>query len=124
MVVMQVAYLQAQVAQAKAQLAQNMVDHHQSSRNAENQWVNNSGGGGMMGSSSPPFAAANHNYYCSNISPQSSLDSINDGINQEIQSCRSDDEAIFQHYSKKMRPSQTDLSELQALAFRMMNNHN
>lgn len=115
---MQVAYLQAQVVQAKAQLAQNMIDH-QSSRNAENQWVNNSGAAGLMGSSSPPFAAANHNYY----SPQSSLDSINDGI-QEIQSCRSDDEAMFQHYSKKMRPSQTDLSELQALAFRMMNNPN
>ncbi|KAH6798623.1 lateral organ boundaries-domain 16 [Perilla frutescens var. frutescens] len=106
----QVAYLQAQVMQAKAQLAQNLIEH--SSRNAESQWIS----GGGIGSSSPPPLIPVPNYYANNISPQSSLDSINDG--QEIESR---DEAFHHHhhYSKK-RPSQTDLSELQALAFRMM----
>ncbi|XP_042048938.1 LOB domain-containing protein 16-like isoform X1 [Salvia splendens] len=96
----QVAYLQAQVMQAKAQLAQNVM------RNGDqNQW-----NCGAMG----PFPAANYSNFYSSISPQSSLDSIDQ---QETQS-RED----IEHYYTKKRPSQTDLSELQALALRMINN--
>ncbi|KAI3460947.1 hypothetical protein Pfo_017610 [Paulownia fortunei] len=73
----------------------------------------------------PPFPVPNYMNYA-NISPQSSLDSVehhNDGINgmQEIQS--RDEIVTYQPYSKK-RPSQNDLSELQALALRMMKNEN
>ncbi|KAG8370774.1 hypothetical protein BUALT_Bualt13G0018500 [Buddleja alternifolia] len=119
----QVVYLQAQLMQVKAQMAQNLID--QSSRNAENQWLGGSMGAANIGSSPFPNYFPNYmNNYP--ISPQSSLDSIehhqNDGINgmQEIQS--RDEVASFQPYISKKRPSQTDLSELQALALRMMKN--
>ncbi|XP_057781260.1 LOB domain-containing protein 16 [Salvia miltiorrhiza] len=97
----QVAYLQAQVMQAKAQLAQNLMDQS-SSRNADQtQWNS--------------FPVPNYGNYYSNISPQSSLDSIDSHL-------QSRDDAAFQHYYTKKRPSQTDLTDLQALALRMMNN--
>ncbi|KAL8523097.1 hypothetical protein ACS0TY_013169 [Phlomoides rotata] len=113
----QVVYLQAQVMQAKAQLAQNLIDQSTSSRNQENHQWNVSHGIGS--SSSAAFPVANYANFYANISPQSSLDSIE---HQEIEeSCSRD--ATFQPYSKK-RPSQTDLGELQALAFRMMKNEN
>lgn len=115
----QVAYLQAQLMQAKAQLAQNLID--QSSRNAENQWISPG-----MGLSSPIPVLPNYMNYYSNISPQSSLDSIehhSDGITGMLEIQSRDEVATFQPYSKK-RPSQTDLSELQALALRMMKNEN
>ncbi|XP_073146552.1 LOB domain-containing protein 16-like [Henckelia pumila] len=114
----QVAYLQAQLMVAKAQLTQNLV---QTSRTAENIWPNSSAAaGGLMGSMFPFQSFPNNS-----ITPQSSFDSIfhhgqndNGGIIQE-------DLLPFQRqpYSKK-RASQTDLSELQALAFRMMKNEN
>lgn len=116
---LQVAYLQAQVMQAKAQLAQNLVETQTQtqtqssiSRNGgggENQW---NGGGMGSGSGSPPFPySGNYNNYSS---PQSSVD---DG--------REEDEATFHHqyYNTKKRPSQTDLTDLQALALRIMNNN-
>ncbi|KAG6426927.1 hypothetical protein SASPL_111166 [Salvia splendens] len=103
----QVAYLQAQVMQAKAQLAQNVTDQSSSARNGDqNQW-----NCGAMG----PIPAANYSNLYSSISPQSSLDSIDQ---QEIQSR----EDVEHYYYTKKRPSQTDLSELQALALRMINN--
>ncbi|KAL1550146.1 LOB domain-containing protein 16-like [Salvia divinorum] len=104
----QVAYLQAQVMQAKAQLAQNVMDQS-SSRNADqNQWNSC----GAMG----PFPGANYSNFYSSISPQSSLDSIEQHDQQEIQS------RDVEHYYTKKRSSQTDLTELQALALRMINN--
>ncbi|WCJ21675.1 LOB domain-containing protein 16 [Euphorbia peplus] len=102
----QVACLQAQLMQVKAQLAQNlMVDSSSSS----SPWHGN------MGSSSN-----GGNFYNS-----SSME--NDGVisMQDIQSSR-EEFAAFQSYSKK-RPffsnsSAPDLGELQALAIRMMRN--
>ncbi|KAL8029122.1 hypothetical protein ABFX02_14G207400 [Erythranthe guttata] len=150
----QVAYLQAQVMQVKAQLAHNLINNmdYQSSssrnhHNAENniQWpgschnnINMGPAGGLIGGLQSQFAVQNY-MNLSNISPQSSLDSINinnnDGINnnnnnnnnnsmREIQS--SSDEYVMTcppRHSRK-RHSQTDLSELQALALRMMKNEN
>ncbi|KAL6502897.1 hypothetical protein OROHE_024065 [Orobanche hederae] len=134
----QVAYLQAQLMQVKSQLTQKLIID-QSSRNADqNQWPSaaapaaaaaaaGSIAPGFMGSSSPIYPFLNYMNQCSNISPQSSLDSINDHrINgmQDIQSRDDDQLANYQNYSSKKRPSQTDLSELQTLALRMMKNDN
>ncbi|KAL3620613.1 hypothetical protein CASFOL_035525 [Castilleja foliolosa] len=133
----QVAYLQAQLMQVKSQVAQNlMID--QSSRNAENhQWQSGSIAPGFMGSPSPIFQFPNYNnnnnnymnqQQYSNISPQSSLDSINEHVihNNGMQEIQSRDEyplATCQSLSRK-RASQTDLGELQALALRMMKHEN
>ncbi|CDP03724.1 unnamed protein product [Coffea canephora] len=110
----QVAYLQAQLMQARAQLAHTMID---SSRSAENHWPNNMA---AMG----PFQT--YPTYANSISPQSSICSLesidpsSDGIGvQEMM--RGLDDISFQAYARK-RPSQTDLGELQALALRMMKN--
>ncbi|KAL6499543.1 hypothetical protein OROGR_027453 [Orobanche gracilis] len=131
----QVAYLQAQLMQVKSQLTQKLIIDQSSRNTDQNQWpfaaaaasaaAAGSIAPGFMGSSSPIYPFQNYMNQYSNISPQSSLDSINDhGINamQEIES-RDDQLANYQNYSKK-RPSQTDLSELQALALRMMKNDN
>ncbi|KAL2507806.1 LOB domain-containing protein 16 [Forsythia ovata] len=109
----QVTYLQAQLMQVKAQLAQNLIE----SRNQENQWPSN-----INGASSFPSFATNY-MNSSSISPQSSLDSIDHHhqgniSTQDFQSSR--DEVSHQPYYSKKRPSQTELSELQALALRMM----
>ncbi|CAK9140648.1 unnamed protein product [Ilex paraguariensis] len=105
-----VAYLQAQLMQLKAQLAQNLIDS--SRNNPENQWP---AGNIMAGMASFPA-------YLNSISPQSSVESIehnNEGMG--VQEIQIRDELSFQPYSKR-RPSQTDLGELQALALRMMRN--
>lgn len=106
----QVACLQAQLMQVKAQVAQSMVD----SRGIENEW------GGINGgvATGPNFPS-----YMNPISPQSSLESIDIGMNmQEIQSCRED--CSFQPCCKKrvVPYNMNDLGELQALALRMMRN--
>lgn len=113
---LQVACLQAQLMQVKAQLAQNMMD----SRNIENhQWTGNTSGVASFPTTYNPA-------YMNPISPQSSLESADhntDGMNmQEIDSCR--DGFSFQAYpnNKIKRPYNTDLGELQALALRMMRN--
>ncbi|XP_015891463.1 LOB domain-containing protein 16 [Ziziphus jujuba] len=109
----QVACLQAQLMQAKAQLAQNLIE----SRNMENQWPGFANGGANF---------PNYGNYRNPISPQSSLESVehnNDGMStQELQGCR-EDFSLLQPCSKK-RPNNatTDLGELQALALRMMRN--
>ncbi|KAL3531247.1 hypothetical protein ACH5RR_010569 [Cinchona calisaya] len=111
----QVAYLQAQLMQAKAQLAQSMI--------GENQWANNNMG--TMGSFQSTYN--NPTNYANSFSPQSSISSLDSidpnnsyGIGMhEIMWGRDDNS--FQAYTKK-RPSQTDLGELQALALRMMKN--
>ncbi|XP_044494816.1 LOB domain-containing protein 16-like [Mangifera indica] len=110
----QVAMLQAQLMQAKAQLAQNTMDP----RSIENQyWVGNTG---VVSSFS-----TNYPTYMNSISPQSSFESAdlnNDGMNmQELESCRED--FSFQACPNKKRPcNSTELGELQALALRMMRN--
>ncbi|CAI9778558.1 unnamed protein product [Fraxinus pennsylvanica] len=111
----QVAYLQAQLMQVKAQLAQNLVE----SRNQENHWPSCNINGGMASS----FQTFQTNYMNScSISPQSSLDSIDHHHGYigtlDLQSSR--DEVSFQPYFSKKGASQSDLSELQALAIRMM----
>ncbi|XP_061354016.1 LOB domain-containing protein 16-like [Gastrolobium bilobum] len=110
----QVACLQTQVMQMKAQLAQNLME----TRNIENQWPGN-----VAGQSMNPFCLS-HNM--NPISPQSSLESIdhssiNDGIGmQDIQS--REDNFSFQACSKRRSYGNNDLGELQELALRMMRN--
>ncbi|XP_073290726.1 LOB domain-containing protein 16-like [Primulina huaijiensis] len=112
----QVAYLQAQLMLAKAQLTQNLV---QTSRTRENLWPNSSAAGGLMGSMFPYQSFPNN--MSNSITPQSSFDSIDHGQNNGI--IQEDLVPLQQPYSKR-RASQTDLSELQALAFGMMKNEN
>ncbi|OIT35195.1 PREDICTED: LOB domain-containing protein 16 [Nicotiana attenuata] len=125
----QVAYLQAQLMQVKAQAAQSLINNSRNSENTYPQWPNNMAASvGLMASSFPANNNNNPTYTMnSNSSPQSSLESIDhysDGVNvQEIQS-RSDQvfyQAAYTNSSRK-RPSQTELGELQALALRMMKN--
>uniref|UniRef100_A0A5B7B908 Putative Lateral organ boundaries-domain 16 n=1 Tax=Davidia involucrata TaxID=16924 RepID=A0A5B7B908_DAVIN len=106
----QVACLQAQLMQVKAQMTQNLID----SGNVENQWAGNMGAGGMQ--SFPAYQS-----YMNSVSPQSSLESIDGMGMQEIQS-RSDELSLIQPAYSKKRLSQNDLGELQALALRMMRN--
>ncbi|XP_050366757.1 LOB domain-containing protein 16 [Argentina anserina] len=112
----QVACLQAQLMQVKAQVAhQSLMD----SRAMESQWQGN-----MNGVTNFPSYPS----YMNPISPQSSLDSIdhssNEAMNymQEIQSSSRSEEFAFQASSKKRAYNGTDLGELQALAVRMMRN--
>ncbi|KAA3471221.1 LOB domain-containing protein 16-like isoform X1 [Gossypium australe] len=105
----QVACLQAQLMQIKAQLAQN--DMNSSHNIVENQWQGNLSG-------TVPS-------YMNPISPQSSLESVElnsgDSVNlQEIQSRH--EEFCFQGYHKKRLNNNSDLGELQTLALRMMRN--
>ncbi|KAL0435632.1 UNVERIFIED_CONTAM: LOB domain-containing protein 16 [Sesamum radiatum] len=105
----QIAYLQAQVMQVRAQLARNMID--ESSRNVEiNEWAMSSVAGGIVGSL--PDTTLNYNVNCNSMSsPQSMM--------------RGHEEVVSFHqpYSKK-RPPQTDLTELQELALAMIKNQN
>ncbi|KAL0383595.1 UNVERIFIED_CONTAM: LOB domain-containing protein 16 [Sesamum calycinum] len=107
----QVAYLQAQVMQVKAQLlARNLID--EPSRHVEmNEWpVMSSVAGGTIGSS--PVTTLNYNVTYDSISSQQSM-------------MRDHEEVVSFHqpYSKK-RPPQTDLTELQQLALAMIKNQN
>ncbi|KAH9729440.1 LOB domain-containing protein 16 [Citrus sinensis] len=118
----QVACLQAQLMQVKAQLAHNMMD----TRSIENhhQWQGNCTITGV-----PSFPSSYPGHYANPISPQSSLESAychnNDGMNnmQEIES-RSDEFSFqgYPHNYRKRPYNNTDLGELQALALRMMRN--
>ncbi|KAJ6681237.1 LOB DOMAIN CONTAINING PROTEIN [Salix koriyanagi] len=115
----QVACLQAQLMQVKAQLAQNLTDSPRINlENIHHQWQGNNISG------VPSFPN-----YINPISPQSSLDSadlnsnnIDHGIMnmQEIQS--REEYFAFQSCAKVKRPCPSDLGELQALAIRMMRN--
>ncbi|KAL5561853.1 hypothetical protein UlMin_031600 [Ulmus minor] len=110
----QVACLQAQLMQAKAQLAQNMID----SRSAESRWPAGIVNGGVAN------FPGSYPSYMNSISPQSSLESVehsNDVMNnaQEIQSR---EDFYLQSCASKKRPNTNDLGELQALALRMMRN--
>ncbi|XAR58630.1 hypothetical protein NMG60_11014105 [Bertholletia excelsa] len=108
----QVACLQAQLNQAKALLAHNLID----SSNVENQWPGSVAEPPLQG-----YNSTNMNYF----SPQSSLGSMDPSLDgsmgtQEMQNLE-DDQLYLQHYSRK-RPSQAELGELQELALRMMRN--
>ncbi|KAM7521687.1 hypothetical protein LguiA_011589 [Lonicera macranthoides] len=114
----QVAYLQAQVMQAKAQLAQGLID---TSKNIQNpQWP-----------SIATASANNYPNYMNEISPQSSLDSIDhhnnnnnsDGVCGNYYNMQQEDKNN-EVLSSKKRPyySQAELGELQELALRMMRN--
>ncbi|KAI3678825.1 hypothetical protein L6452_38128 [Arctium lappa] len=117
----QVACLQTQLMQMKAQIAQGFFY----SRNMENQWP------GAMAS---PTAYQNYPNFTTimngNISPQSSLESIdhnNEGMGVQEKQSRDDhhyhDISFQQHiYNNRKRPFPSDLGELQELAVRMMRN--
>lgn len=104
----QVACLQAQLMQVKAQLAQKNV---METRNVENQ---------LGGNHNIVGGQAMNAYNMNPISPQSSLESINhnigDGIN--VQDIRSREDSSF----PKRRSYNNDLGELHQLALRMMRN--
>ncbi|KAL0459428.1 UNVERIFIED_CONTAM: LOB domain-containing protein 16 [Sesamum latifolium] len=105
----QVAYLQDQVMQVRAQLARNTID--ESSRNVEiNEWAMSSVAGGIIGSS--PVTTLNYNVNCNSMSSHQSM-------------MRDHEELVSFHqpYGKK-RPPQTDLTELQELALAMIKNQN
>ncbi|OWM75259.1 hypothetical protein CDL15_Pgr023780 [Punica granatum] len=131
----QVAYLQAQLMQVKAQMAHNLMTD---ARNTQNQQLWTSGNNNICGSlnQSLMFPVDNRttSYINSsnNISPQSSIESVDHSIEafrmQEIESrdhhqhqqelcCMS----FPQQFSEK-RPPNCDLGELQAVALRMMRN--
>ncbi|KAL8224942.1 hypothetical protein R6Q57_017499 [Mikania cordata] len=113
----QVACLQTQLMQMKAQMVQGFYN----SRNTETQWPEYS----TVYQSHPPSFA---NLINENISPQGSLESIdqntNEGIAVQEKQTRDDDhvhDISFQQFYKK-RPFPSDLGELQELAVRMMRN--
>ncbi|XP_071741278.1 LOB domain-containing protein 16-like [Rutidosis leptorrhynchoides] len=119
----QVTCLQTQLMQMKAQMAQGHFDL----RNVETtQWSS----GSVMYQNYPSFA----NIMNGNISPQSSLESVDHHNNNEemvVQSSRDNDDHnhnyhdIYFHqqiYNNKKRPFPSDLGELQELAVRMMRN--
>ncbi|XP_042513095.1 LOB domain-containing protein 16-like [Macadamia integrifolia] len=115
----QVAYLQAQLMQVKAQMAHNLAAN---SRSLDNHWTSVTagpvlGGGGGVGSPQMPYPACMHS-----ITSQSSLDSMDhssDGM--VMQDMQDTDDLAFQPFTKK-RLGTNDLGELQALALRMMRN--
>ncbi|XP_020231522.1 LOB domain-containing protein 16 [Cajanus cajan] len=107
----QVACLQAQLMQMKAQLDQNQME----SRN----WSEN------VGQTFNPFCPTSMN---NPISPQSSFDSIDyNSINDEVSMHdvqSRDDYFSFQACSNKISYNNNDMGELQELALRMMRNSN
>ncbi|KAF8006396.1 hypothetical protein BT93_K0639 [Corymbia citriodora subsp. variegata] len=141
----QVAYLQAQLMQVKAQLAQNLmvnsVNNNTVMQNPHQQWGGDNGGNNISGVQG---LTANHMMMMSNnsASPTSSLESIDHSNNSnnsnsammmvqhETESNRDDcynyQELCFMLPSPscttKKRPPNCDLSELQALAHTMMRN--
>ncbi|XP_011026012.1 PREDICTED: LOB domain-containing protein 16 [Populus euphratica] len=117
----QVACLQAQLMQVKAQLAQNLIDSPRiNAENIHHQWQGNN----ISGVPSLPT----HPNYINPISPQSSLDSVDlisnniDRGMMNMQDIQSREEFAFQSRAKVKRPCNSDLGELQALALRMMRN--
>ncbi|PIA36480.1 hypothetical protein AQUCO_03400401v1 [Aquilegia coerulea] len=103
----QVAYLQAQLMQVRAQLANNLVDAR-----SNNHWSGNLVGRPHQNQIYPP--------YMQSISPQSSFDSADNTKDElPIQDMHIRDDLPFQPCTRR-RFTQTDLGELQAMAVRMM----
>ncbi|XP_074315826.1 LOB domain-containing protein 16-like [Silene latifolia] len=124
----QVTYLQAQLMQAKAQLANNLVDN---CNNIENQWSGASMHNNNYPSIQPPFQSQScltsstttipiQNYINTPISPQSSLDSID-----QQQGSHDHYGGVIQHKLEGIvgkKRSLNEMGELQELALRMMRN--
>ncbi|XP_043692656.1 LOB domain-containing protein 16 [Telopea speciosissima] len=110
----QVAYLQAQLMQVKAQLAHNFAA---SSRSLDNHWPSMTAGSVLGGGGSPQLPYPTHSITSqSSLGSLDSLDHSSDGmVMQELE------DLTFQTCTKK-RFSTNDLGELQALALRMMRN--
>ncbi|XP_010262266.1 PREDICTED: LOB domain-containing protein 16 [Nelumbo nucifera] len=108
----QVALLQAQLMQVKAQLAHNLVANN--TRSLENHWPGNTPAAGQTHLTYPT--------YINSITPQSSPDSVdlNDEVGMQDMHSREDFPSL--PYCDKKRLSHNELSELQALALRMMRN--
>ncbi|KAL5701983.1 hypothetical protein ACHQM5_027259 [Ranunculus cassubicifolius] len=105
----QVAYLQAQLMQVKAQLENNNIADSQF---AENHWGGNLGGG----TQNLIYPA-----YAQSISPQSSLDSVDTSREETaMQDMHIRDDFSFQGSNKRKMGQSDDLGELQAMAVRMM----
>ncbi|OIT28468.1 PREDICTED: LOB domain-containing protein 16-like [Nicotiana attenuata] len=98
----QVAYLQAQLMQVKAQLAQSFIN---SSNSNIPQWSNNNmeSISGLMTSSLPANNPTNYNCFKSNSSPQSSLESSDNcsDIGMNIQDIQSLDQLLYQTYTSR-----------------------
>ncbi|XP_009591020.1 LOB domain-containing protein 16-like [Nicotiana tabacum] len=99
----QVAYLQAQLMQVKAQLAQSFIN---SSNSYNPQWSNNNMASisGLM-TSSFPANNPTYNNVKSNSSPQSSLESADNctDIGMNIQDIQSLDQLLYQTYTSSSR---------------------
>ncbi|CAH1447302.1 unnamed protein product [Lactuca virosa] len=114
----QVACLQTQLMQMKAQMAQGLFD----SRNIETQWP----AGTATYQNYPNFASIMNGNI--SLSPESSLESIDhnsEGMGMQERQGREDhyhDISFQQIYNNKKRPFPSDLGELQELAVRMMRN--
>ncbi|KAI3749497.1 hypothetical protein L2E82_20110 [Cichorium intybus] len=113
----QVACLQTQLMQMKAQISQGIFDP----RNIETQWP-----GTAMYQNYPNFAGIMNGNI--SLSPESSLESLdhnNEGMAVQERQSREDhynDISFQQIYSNKKRPFPSELGELQELAVRMMRN--
>lgn len=99
--IFQVAYLQAQLMQVKAQLAQSFIN---SSNSYNPQWSNNNMASisGLM-TSSFPANNPTYNNVKSNSSPQSSLESADNctDIGMNIQDIQSLDQLLYQTYTSR-----------------------
>lgn len=122
--ILQVACLQTQLMQAKAQLAQKSIEN-----NNEEQWGGRNSAYGQTTMSNPVYGTSNNNYTNMNpISPQSSLDSIDyySTIHDYGSSTSLQQESFSSFHQPRSKKSPSydshDLSELQELALRMMRN--
>nr|XP_043611092.1 LOB domain-containing protein 16-like [Erigeron canadensis] len=108
----QVACLQAQLMQVKAQMGQSYMD----SRNVETQWSTSNMDGAMAYQN---YMNATNNFKnIINTSPQSSMESIN--YTNEGPSIQSQNDHNYELYKRRL--SESDFDELQELAVRMMRN--
>ncbi|OVA13923.1 hypothetical protein BVC80_1783g4 [Macleaya cordata] len=119
----QVACLQAQLMQAKAQLVNNVID----SRSLVNHnWM--AGNVAVAGAGAPQHLTYPTYMQQHSVSPQSSLDSVDNSndisMHHEVHARpdNNDHLHLFQPCNKKRLISNNDLGELQALALRMMRN--
>ncbi|XP_042494664.1 LOB domain-containing protein 16-like [Macadamia integrifolia] len=117
----QVAYLQAQLIQVKAQLAHNLAAA--GSKSLENHWPSRTAGP-VFGGGGDWSPQVTYPAYVHSLTPHNSLEFLeqsSDGMMMQMQDMLDRDDLSFQPCAKK-RLSTNDLGELQALALRMMRN--